>query len=1075
MGIITNVGQILKTKFKDAIDKAASGAADVVASTAALSPKQIKEIDEKRQTYLQEMPSNMGGEAEKLTSRCLGAIGVEVFQAYLPQLNQVYKPVDMSGDNFDVKNRIASFDITKWVIDAEENNLDKLVNVYEVLSEEECNVALIYNRSKLKCTVTIAIVNNRGSNDPSKLISYSDRITSAIKGNFPGAELTAINNDTPEVLSDIKNKTVAAISNLPSEKSEKFISQSMEKLLDGIVPEDKSESYTIVLLASPVNSQLEKKNRLYELYSELYPFADWNTNFTYTETTGESSSGVFGLNVGAGAGVGIKTGVGNGSSNDSGNGLSTDIGNGSGVGVGTSDGTGARTGVSGGSYASANFGVNFTRASNVSTQIGKNDGITRNHVNYGIKHTLEIIENQVKRIEESLALGMWDFAAYVISENVVITNNVAHMYMALTQGESSYITQSAINLWGDEKRGSTDAILASLQKLQHPMFCLSDELSGDWYMYPSLVTASVNLTSKELARALNFPRKSVSGLPVIESVAFGREVHKDVRVEDNAGETNINESQINIGKIYHMRHKESADVKLDINSLASHTFITGSTGSGKSNTIYNMLSELGNKNIKFLVVEPAKGEYKEVFGSQENVHVYGTNIKKTPLLRLNPFSFPDDIHVLEHIDRLVEIFNACWPMYAAMPAVLKDAIEQAYVKKGWNLTLSECPFNTYPTFSDLLIELHDVMDKSAYSADTKNDYIGSLVTRVKSLTNGINGQIFCSAFEIENHKLFDENVIADISRVGSMETKALIMGILIMKLQEYRMAEAKGGNEPLKHIIVLEEAHNILRRTSYAQGQESANLQGKSVEMITNSIAEMRTYGEGFIIADQSPGLMDEAVIRNTNTKIIFRLPEEEDRELAGKSAALNENQIDEIAKLPVGVAVIYQNNWLEAVLCHTEVYKNDKDHGYVYNMQNDFNVISKFFEQVFGISEKLDLREEDVDNIKNWIKNIRIGGHVKDILKFAIAGGKLSVSEQRKVAYDLFRGKEMAKILEKTSDENEAINMVDNVITNTYNILNIEVRQRIRNLILEGIFSQENTERLQERYDKVEFRGRCL
>ena len=73
-------------------------------------------------------------------------------------------------------------------------------------------------------------------------------------------------------------------------------------------------------------------------------------------------------------------------------------------------------------------------------------------------------------------------------------------------------------------------------------------------------------------------------------------------------------------------------------------------------------------------------------------------------------------------------------------------------------------------------------------------------------------------------------------------------------------------NSPLKHITVLEEAHNLLKRTS----TDSANITGKSVEMLSNSIAEMRTYGEGFIIADQAPGLLDMAVIRNTNTKIFY-------------------------------------------------------------------------------------------------------------------------------------------------------------------------------------------------------------
>ena len=135
-----------------------------------------------------------------------------------------------------------------------------------------------------------------------------------------------------------------------------------------------------------------------------------------------------------------------------------------------------------------------------------------------------------------------------------------------------------------------------------------------------------------------------------------------------------------------------------------------------------------------------------------------------------------------------------------------------------------------------------------------------------------------------------------------------------MKLNEYRMSSGR-INSPLAHITVLEEAHNLLKRTSTEQSAEGANLLGKSVELLANSIAEMRTYGEGFIIADQSPGLLDMSVIRNTNTKIILRLPDKSDRELVGYAAGLDEDQIEELSKLKRGVAAVYQNDWVEPVL----------------------------------------------------------------------------------------------------------------------------------------------------------------
>lgn len=271
-----------------------------------------------------------------------------------------------------------------------------------------------------------------------------------------------------------------------------------------------------------------------------------------------------------------------------------------------------------------------------------------------------------------------------------------------------------------------------------------------------------------------------------------------------------------------MHRVEALPARLDVESLASHVFVTGSTGCGKSNTVYVLLDSLLKQGVKFLVVEPAKGEYRNVLGGRSSVDVYGTNPGIAPLLRINPFSFPHgnedpakNIHLLEHLDRLVEIFNVCWPMYAAMPAVLKEAIEKAYEDCGWNLTESsnhhedEGWRSLYPTFSDVTRNIRKIIDSSEYDAENKGAYKGSLITRLNSLTNGINGLVFTTD-EISGDDLFDENVIVDLSRVGAVETKALIMGLLVLKLQEHRMI--KGDmNAKLRHMTVLEEAHNLLK------------------------------------------------------------------------------------------------------------------------------------------------------------------------------------------------------------------------------------------------------------------------
>lgn len=924
MGVLSNAKQFLARKAVAAAKKAGDG----IAMLSSLSPKQLQEIDDKRRAYLADKPDMTGEEAQSMIRKNMGAIGIEVYQAYLQQLGAIYSPVDAMLDDFDADNRIRFFEITKWVRDSEEKSLDKLVNVYHVLSEEDCNIALIYQRTKDNCRVYIGVANtNERWSEPAIADKYYSRMIGAIKGNFPGTDVKEMNSQDrdygvgiPECLKNIYDdsakagvKSVAVVSNVASEKSEDFVSQSMEKLLDGIVPADSSQEYTLVLLAKPVRNQLENKNRLYELYTALAPYAGWQTGYTYNESDGISSSANFGVNLGVGAGIHSVVNLTAGTS------IHRNQGGDNGFPAGTNE----SKGVSSGFNASANFGMSFARSSNVTAQIGKNESITQTYTNYGVKHTLEVIDSQLRRIEESAALGMWEFASYVISASPVIANNVAHMYLALTQGEKSYISDSAISFWdGDIEADAARTILASVQKLQHPVFGLKPALEDEWFMYPTLVTPTTPLSGKELARALNFPRKSVSGLPVLEVVPFGREPHSllDLTLD------------LEVGCGYHMRKKVPEQrIALSKQELTKHTFITGSTGAGKTNAIYKIIDSLAREKVTFLVVEPAKGEYKDVLGKRKGVTAYGTNplLEEMELLKINPFRFPDSIHVLEHMDRLVEIFNVCWPMYAAMPAILKDSVERAYAAAGWDLETSQNTHGEklFPSFGDVVKEIRKVLAQSDYSDDNKGDYTGSLVTRLKSLTNGINGLIF-SCDDLDDEALFDRNVIVDLSRVGSSETKSLIMGILVLKLQEHRMDQRTKGscpeqNSELRHITVLEEAHNLLRKTSFEQSGESSNLVGKSVEMLSNSIAEMRTYGEGFIIADQSPGLLDLSVIRNTNTKIIMKLSDYSDRELVGKAAGLNDDQIVEISRFECGAASITQSDWLEPVLCMIDEYQS--------------------------------------------------------------------------------------------------------------------------------------------------------
>lgn len=879
-----------------------------------------------------------------------------VLKNYITKLTQF--PVIPLEDETINRNlgKIRLFKITEMVYGENESATYKFASVFNAVAATQSAIVTIISSNGIKTDFYLGI--RSLSDENSTQTSYAS-LVNAMKGQFPGISMKNLKNkEIEDLLQSIETGAISAVSCVANNKNREFIAndeylQGLEKLALAM----QGSKYTAIIIANSTSqSELNSIREKYEqIYTQLSPYANTMVSYGANSSTTSSEAKTEGTQFSESVGTMHTKGENYSQSQNIGEVVSKTkqswgsvaltlvgaalgakipgVGMLAGAGIGGLIGSaafGSTTRTSGGgskSYSKekatsqsqmTSEGTSYSTSYSSGSMLGENQNIQLTIENKSLIDMLDRIDKQLERISEFESIGMWECAAYFLSADPSISKVAAATYKALMSGEHSGLERSAINTWIQSPEflkggiSENEQIARYIKNFIHPLFLYSINNNRIPVMPTNLVSGN------ELAIHMGLPRHSVCGFPVIEHADFGKEV---VRYGNK-----VSDETISLGNIFNMgREVKEGAVSLNINDLAMHTFITGATGVGKSNTIYTILDHLMVKcgdDLHFMVIEPAKGEYKNVFGHRKDVSVFGTNPYFTKLLKINPFKFPKGIHVLEHVDRLIEIFNVCWPMYAAMPAVLKEAVLSAYRACGWNLTASRNMMkgNLYPTFKDLLEQLRIVVGHSAYSNEVKANYLGSLLTRVQSLTNGLNGQIF-SSDELGDEQLFDKNVIADLSRIGSQETKALIMGILVMRLTEYRMSSKAGANRQLQHITVLEEAHNILGHSVSGNSGEGNNIAQKSVEMLSNAIAEVRTYGEGFIIADQSPGAVDISAIRNTNTKIIMRLPEEQDRRAAGKAAALDEEQIEEIAKLPRGVAIVYQNDWVEPVLCKVEQF----------------------------------------------------------------------------------------------------------------------------------------------------------
>lgn len=817
---------------------------------------------------------------------------------------------------------------------------------------------------------TCLYIGTRG--EPGKALGQSsgELLLETFKGHFTGSSLLQLNARETDALidrlleeKDNPSASITAVTGVPALSTENrdHFMQGLERFIDAA----ERRTYRALILAEPVSSQnLEQIRGGYErVATQLSPLLKLNLSF------GEQESDSVGLSISQSLSeslgdslamtatrshahtAGISSTVSNGTSESLGGKTTTakaaaiagpllgsvaglafgPLGGMAGAQIGSAMSTAfdrqrttgtsesqskgssesdtVTTGSSVGRTASTTSTTGSTDTLTSHRTLGTNRQVTIEAIDKSIEQLLDKIDHHLARIDEAKTYGGWNSAAYFVGDSTASSEALASIFLGLVRGTDSSHEDFALTTWNSTKKS---AVLDWLSTFSHPSLqhALSKQLPIDY------LTPATLVSGKELAIQLSLPRRSTSTVAVMETQAFGRKVQRlDGDSVARPGRS------IELGHIRHLWENLPQTIDLGLDQLPGHVFVSGSTGVGKSNTVYAMLDQISAAGVPFLVIEPAKGEYKHVFGHHRDVQVFGTHPGYGALLKINPFQFPAAIHVLEHVDRLVEIFNVCWPMYAAMPAVLKEAILQAYEGCGWDLdaSVNRRGGSMFPSFGDLLVTLEQVIEASAYSPELKGNYIGSLSTRIRSLTNGLNGQIF-AANEIASDTLFDSRVIVDLSRVGSAETKSLIMGVLVMRLSEYRMAQG-GMNLALRHVTVLEEAHHLLKRSQNEGGAEGCNLAGKSVEMLANAIAEMRTFGESFLIVDQSPHAVDIAAIRNTNTKIIMRLPEETDRRLIGKSVALRDEQLDEIARLPRGVAIVYQNDWLEPVLCQVRQF----------------------------------------------------------------------------------------------------------------------------------------------------------
>ena len=539
----------------------------------------------------------------------------------------------------------------------------------------------------------------------------------------------------------------------------------------------------------------------------------------------------------------------------------------------------------------------------------------REYLNKHAEACGQLLDQTVKRFQTARGLGCWDVGVYVLSDQAETAAQAQAQLKALVSGaNSSFEPVRAIDLgsiWDGQAQVSLDAF-------QHPPFRLFQPADGEQIRHPLgpfFEGLTTPLNTEELSLFANLPVREMPGMPVQPTASFSL----NPPTPGDAG------SALKIGDVLDGGETVgNLTYEVDVNTLTRHVFVTGITGSGKSNTCRRLIAELMARNVNFMVIEPAKDEYVQLalaynqagtFDRPISVYMPGRSAwggHRLEPLRLNPFDvvrLPGvTAQVMPHLDRLKSIFNASFPMQEILPVILEEGLIDLYDSQGWlEASLPEAAV-ACPTLEQLYDRITGLVRAKGYEQRITDNIIAAMRTRIGSLLRGWKGELFNHPASTPWPELFDRPVVINLQSMGDDADKCFTMALLLNFMYEYRQAQHESEGSPespeLRHLAIFEEAHRVLRAAPPGV-PGNAHPQSKMGEMFADILAEIRAYGQGLAIIDQVPAKLVPDALKNTNLKIIHRLVASDDRETMAGTLALTREQAEVIARLKVGHAIV--------------------------------------------------------------------------------------------------------------------------------------------------------------------------
>lgn len=839
-----------------------------------------------------------------------------------------------------------------------------------------------------------------------------DILKPSITGNFRGSKLSEL---TPKERLDAKFRLnemseFGVIEGVPGidEDNENF--QGVDRLVDVML----GEEFVVAVIASPINQSkiLQIERNLYKAYSKISPLAKKtiqegeSTGITIGATNTRSNSKTEGTNNGT-----SKT---EGSSTSNGETKGTNISNSNGETKGVSKGT-SQGSSSSGTNKSENEGTSSQRTDGKSEQTSKTESLNKSNTissgtNKSNTESNSIAESESKndsksnnvtvefsdreaqewlkyldeiiipRLDYGKSKGLFLTTTFLATKNKATLIRLGNTIKALYSGKEGNKVPLEFHIL---KKSS---YLERFKDFQIPKYELDKKSQKNEMISRTVVSQYISeddlffgnwISTNELGLIAGLPQKEVVGLSLKEEVEFGLNCKNTIE-EDN---------KIKLGNLVQSGRVLDVEISLDKLDLNKHIFITGVTGSGKTTTCHKLLM---NSELPFMVIEPAKTEYRILTESFEDILIFTVGKDSVAPFRLNPFEFYPHENISSRVDMIKASLEASFDMEAAIPQIIEASIYECYEDFGWNIATNknekyENPFAdgvySFPTLSDLIKKVEKVVEVQGFDQRLKNDYIGSIKARLQGLTIGSKGLMLNTKRSLNFEELINKKVILELEEIKNTNEKSLIMGFILINLNE-AIKSSYLKNPSFKHITLIEEAHRLLSK--YMPGDSLNKKQG--VEAFSDMLSEVRKYGESLIIVDQIPNKLTPEVLKNTNTKIVHKLFAQDDKEAIGNTMALNDDQKEFMSSLEVGRAIIFTHGWNKAL--QVQIKKiTDTTSEKIISEEYIRNSILNFYKKTYktGVLQGIECldHEPEIELVQQYMSFIQDGKFAREFEKF--------------------------------------------------------------------------------------------